>query len=169
MKRMDGIDQYLQHRAQTEDVADPTNAKTRRCVQCDTPLCSYNTSDRCYCHGARDTVDSPVPTGTKLPPASLASADRRAQQILKTVGAVCDVHADGILGRSKIRDVVRARHLVMYLLATELGWEPDEIARAFGHPDTLTARYGLRRMQDHLREPFIREVLADIRANLAPG
>lgn len=171
MERMDGIDQYLQHRAQTEDVAAPTNAKKRLCAQCGYPLCIYNTRDRCWHHGhgARDTVDSPVPTEAKFPPASLATADRRAQQILKAVGVVCDVPTEGIIGRTKIRDAVRARHLTMYLLATELGWEPDKIARAFGHPDTLTARYGLRRMQDHLREPFIREVLADIRANLAPG
>lgn len=165
------MDEYLQSSAQTEDVAASTNAQARRCIRCGYPLCSYNTSDRCYHHDydARNTVDSPTPIETKFPPASLASADRRAQQILRAVGVVCDVPTEGILGRTKIRDVVRARHLTMYLLATDLGWTPDGIAHAFGHSDTLMARYGLRKMQDYLQEPFILEVLADIRANLASG
>ncbi|MBI4132005.1 MAG: hypothetical protein HY474_00025 [Candidatus Sungbacteria bacterium] len=99
-------------------------------------------------------------------PAELLTSDQRAQQLLRSVGEVCRVAPEAILGRSKIQDFVLARHLVMYLLSADLGWTPDAIAHAFGHSVNLMTTYGLRKIETRLNEPYIQQLVSEIRAAL---
>ncbi|MBI3305125.1 hypothetical protein HYZ80_02285 [Candidatus Parcubacteria bacterium] len=100
-------------------------------------------------------------------PAELLTSDQRAQQLLRSVGEVCRVEPEAILGRSKIQDFVLARHLVMYLLSADLGWTPDTISQAFGHSDNAMTTYGLRKIETRLNEPYIQQLVSEIRAALA--
>ncbi|MBI2624210.1 hypothetical protein HYW67_01815 [Candidatus Parcubacteria bacterium] len=144
----------------------PTPQPKRWCVTCLKPLGLYNRGNQCYCHGNGGADGAAEVRPMHNLPAELLTSDRRAQQLLKSVSKVCDVAPEAILGRSKIQDFVLARHLVMYLLSTDLGWTPDAIAHAFGHSVNLMTTYGLRKVAAHLHEPYIQQLVAEIRAAL---
>ncbi|MBI2625762.1 hypothetical protein HY573_00540 [Candidatus Parcubacteria bacterium] len=144
----------------------PTPQPKRLCTTCLKPLGLYNKGSRCYCHGNGGADGAAEVRPMHNLPAELLTSDQRAQQLLRSVGEVCRVAPEAILGRSKIQDFVLARHLVMYLLSADLGWTPDAIAHAFGHSVNLMTTYGLRKIETRLNEPYIQQLVSEIRAAL---
>lgn len=83
-------------------------------------------------------------------------------EIISSVADGECVSRDEILGRSRHKYVVNARHLAMYTIRCELGVSYKQIARAFGRADHTSVIHACRRVSG---DPRFFKKLSQMKAN----
>jgi len=85
-------------------------------------------------------------------------------KIIDTVAGHYDIKASQLLGKSRKKQVVEPRQVLMFILRQELGLPFEEIGALIGGRDHTTIMYGVEKVQDLLpkRESF-RKNLSQIR------
>ena len=75
--------------------------------------------------------------------------------LLREVARICGVRSEQLLGRSKTRHVVHARHVAMYVLREARQLSYPAIGEAVGGRDHTTAMHAVERVRCAIRQPGV--------------
>ncbi len=103
--------------------------------------------------------------------ADLAPAPRRRipspEAIIDAVSEHFDLPAPQLAGKARDKNLVRARHVAMYLLRADAARPLTEIGRLLGKRDHTTVMHGTEKIEREMyTDPALRQDIADIRASL---
>ncbi len=88
-------------------------------------------------------------------------------QVLETVSSFYEVPEADLVGKSRKRPVVRARHMAIYILREDLGLSLEQIGEVLGGRNHTTIRYAYRKIAAEVeKNPSLRRHLGDIRSAL---
>ncbi len=92
---------------------------------------------------------------TKSLLSKLTSSPKRvvnAKKIIKAVGSFYDLREKDIISSSRKKELVKPRHIVMYLLREELNSSFPSIGRKLGNKDHTTAIYGYEKIAKEINQ-----------------
>ncbi len=93
-----------------------------------------------------------------------------AADILRTVCEVFGVSEKDLLGKQRKREIVRPRHVAMYLLREETGSSLVEIGRTLGGRDHTTVMHGIENVENGLNsDTQLRSQIITIQESLLTG
>ena len=88
------------------------------------------------------------------------------KKIIDTVANFYGVSARGICGEHRKKELVKARHMVMYLLREELHESYPRIGKRIGNKDHTTAIHACEKIKNDLRKEELQREIEIIRAGL---
>ena len=74
------------------------------------------------------------------------------ERVFEVVASGCGVSVEDLLGRSRTRPLVSARHLAMYILRQQTDLSYPDIARVFGGRDHTTVMHAVRKIAALMKE-----------------
>jgi chromosomal replication initiator protein len=83
----------------------------------------------------------------KLQPQKAPTKKLRAQEVISVVAKHFNIKNKDLVGHNRKADLVRARHLTMYLLREELGLQLQKIAELMGGRDHTTVMHGVEKVK----------------------
>ena len=162
----------------------PTRHTRRRCVLCKAILADSNTSDECFHHVPprkgtlswlleimREVTVELKATEIEYVPLPEVNASTREvsqeffEEVVRTVAKTYGVTYESIIARTRISDVVHARHVAMYVLS-DMGCTLVSIGAFFDrdHTTVLHARDQIRKF--HSEDERVEQVQKIFRRNI---
>lgn len=83
----------------------------------------------------------------RLQPQKAPTKKLRAQEVISVVAKHFEIKNKDLVGHNRKADLVRARHITMYLLREELGLQLQKIAELMGGRDHTTVMHGVEKLK----------------------
>ncbi len=124
-------------------------AIARRCVVCQAPLSSYNSSDRCFVH-LPDLAQFQKPVADSASLAWLEYRDeatkKAIENILLIVSQAFNITVESFSAKTQEAKISWPRQIVMYLLRTDIGLSLLQVASIVCRKDHTTILHGCRKV-----------------------